>query len=468
MASRNQRLDSDIKKGVVGTVESLDINQHRCILHLRHQKRDLGRGVLDTSALEETFQGVSNYDLFLHSSVPLNVTIKPLSRERVSELNWNKGNWEVIGVRPRGVKSEPGLMPLQFISENKRHKIPGAGYRRQGIPRVLHPPLLSEVIAETIHAFRKLLSQWDYFPVSELLNIVRAKRDFVELNLRMYFRSRDDLVSFFRAYPQYFVLANGDQVVYLQYQFSQQRLMDFLKQNQSQNRSRDLATYQLVESVDHCRYRVNELRRKALRNPPLILSMDCEGVNLGKDGHLTLLQLGTIEGEAIIFDVLATPNRKDMFQNGGLKGLLEDENILKVIHDCRTDQCALYFQFGVVLTNVFDTSAAYTTIWDQCNVRAGPFRPKLSALLEVFGFKAQHKTGEFEKRIHENQLFGRRPLTKEMIEYAIDDVLCLVPVIYETMNSLISPLWRPYFEKKIKRSLEESCIKDPHEMYEHN
>lgn len=45
---------------------------------------------------------------------------------------------------------------------------------------------------------------------------------------------------------------------------------------------------------------------------------------------MTLLQLGTMEGEVFIFDVLATPNREDMFQSGGLKELLEDKNILKV------------------------------------------------------------------------------------------------------------------------------------------
>lgn len=45
---------------------------------------------------------------------------------------------------------------------------------------------------------------------------------------------------------------------------------------------------------------------------------------------MTLVQLGTVEGEVFIFDVLATPNKEDMFQSGGLKGLLEDKNILKV------------------------------------------------------------------------------------------------------------------------------------------
>lgn len=65
---------------------------------------------------------------------------------------------------------------------------------------------------------------------------------------------------------------------------------------------------------------------------------------------------------------------------------------------------------------------------------SGPFRPKLVALLEVFGFEAEHKTEVFEKKMHEDEIFGMRPLTEDMIQYAMDDVLCLVPQIYETMD----------------------------------
>ncbi|PIK55610.1 putative exosome component 10-like [Apostichopus japonicus] len=224
----------------------------------------------------------------------------------------------------------------------------------------------------------------------------------------------------------------------------------------------------VIEDVESCKREVARLQRRGGEGRQLILAIDCEGVNLGKEGPLTLLQIGTEEGEVFVFDVLATPDPKDMFIHGGLKALLENPNIRKVIHDCRSDQCALYFQFGVTLTNVFDTSAAYTTIWDQCNIFSGPFRPKLASLIEIFRLTANQKTEAFAELVHDKQLFGQRPLTEEMIEYASDDVFCLLPVIYESLDKLISPLWRPHFEQKVEQYLEESRIRDPNAMYEEN
>lgn len=467
MASANQRPDPEVKRGLFGTVASLDIDHHRCIILINDHGKKLGKGIFDTTKIEEVLEGVSNIDVFLGSSVQLIVTIMPLSRERATELQFYQGKWEVVGARPRGVKPESSRLPRKFISEVNQQKNPGIGYSQQGLSRPFNTDIPVEMIAETISAFRRLFKRWNYFPVKELMNMLQKRRDFVELNLRNHFRSVGNITTFFKSYPQYFALTK-DGIVYMPYQFSEDRLKDFITQHRAHNHSRASMPYNLVQSVGRCKRYIDELKRRALQNPPLVLAMDCEGVHLGKEGPLTLVQLGTAEGDVFIFDVLATPNKEDMFQSGGLKGLLEDKNILKVIHDCRSDQCALYFQFGVTLTNVFDTSAAYTTIWDQCNVLSGPFRPKLVALLEVFGFKAQHKTEEFEKKMHEDEIFGMRPLTEEMIEYATDDVLCLVPQIYETMNRLISPLWRPYFEKKVERYLEESRTRDPHEMYEEN
>ncbi|KAJ8047362.1 hypothetical protein HOLleu_06345 [Holothuria leucospilota] len=100
--------------------------------------------------------------------------------------------------------------------------------------------------------------------------------------------------------------------------------------------------------------------------------------------------------------------------------------------------------------------AAFATIWDQCNFMSGPFRPSSpSELLQAFGLQARHKTEEFEKELTENRLFEKRPLTEEMIEYVVDEAKCWVPKVYESLNRLISPLWRPEFEEKVERLLEE-------------
>lgn len=84
----------------------------------------------------------------------------------------------------------------------------------------------------------------------------------------------------------------------------------------------------------------------------VVISFDCEGINLGAKGLLTLIEIGTLRGEAFIFDVQACP---EVMQDGGLKTLLESDKVIKIIHDCRNDSINLYSQFNILLRNVFDT-----------------------------------------------------------------------------------------------------------------
>lgn len=82
------------------------------------------------------------------------------------------------------------------------------------------------------------------------------------------------------------------------------------------------------------------------------ISFDSKGVNLGVKGQLTLIEIGTTRGEAFIFDLQQCPQ---MVIDGGLKTLLEDEKVIKIIHDCRNDSFNLYSQYNILLRNVFDT-----------------------------------------------------------------------------------------------------------------
>lgn len=88
----------------------------------------------------------------------------------------------------------------------------------------------------------------------------------------------------------------------------------------------------------------------------VVISFDSKGVNLGLKGQLTLIEIGTVRGEAFIFDVQQCP---DMVIDGGLKTLLEDENIIKIIHDCRNDSFNLYTQYNILVKNVFDTQVSH-------------------------------------------------------------------------------------------------------------
>lgn len=68
------------------------------------------------------------------------------------------------------------------------------------------------------------------------------------------------------------------------------------------------------------------------RKPPadgkIVVSFDCEGINLGVKGQLTLVQIGTMTGQAYVFDLFTCPS---LVQAGGLQKLLEHENVIKVM-----------------------------------------------------------------------------------------------------------------------------------------
>lgn len=61
------------------------------------------------------------------------------------------------------------------------------------------------------------------------------------------------------------------------------------------------------------------------------VSFDCEGINLGVKGQLTLFQLGTPSGLAYIFDLITCPT---LISAGGLQRLLESETVTKVSCRC--------------------------------------------------------------------------------------------------------------------------------------
>ncbi len=82
------------------------------------------------------------------------------------------------------------------------------------------------------------------------------------------------------------------------------------------------------------------------------IAIDCEGLNLSSSqGQVTLVQLGSISGQATLLDVLCDPL---MWTTGKLKDLLESSDVVKVLHDCRNISSVLHAQHGINLNQVFD------------------------------------------------------------------------------------------------------------------
>lgn len=130
----------------------------------------------------------------------------------------------------------------------------------------------------------------------------------------------------------------------------------------------------LINTVNDCLLIVTSIIRSGSTTDQPVISLDCEGINLGPNGQLSLLQICTMKGEVYIFDILCCPA---LITKGGLKTLLESEHVVKVIHDCRNDSINLYNQFGITLKNVFDTQVNLNVLFFErtLNILLLNYRP---------------------------------------------------------------------------------------------
>jgi len=81
------------------------------------------------------------------------------------------------------------------------------------------------------------------------------------------------------------------------------------------------------------------------------LALDCEGVLAVPTYEVSLLQIASMTSVYVV-DMLTHGHA---FMEAGLRDLLEDNKVLKVLHDCRNDSRALWYQYGCYLNPIFDT-----------------------------------------------------------------------------------------------------------------
>ena len=119
-----------------------------------------------------------------------------------------------------------------------------------------------------------------------------------------------------------------------------------LLNHQAHNESWKVKLFQntrVICSVKECQMVVDDLigRVKHLQgsqnsdwpftDDKVVVGLDCEGINLGVKGQLTLLQLATMTGFSYVFDLISCPAMID----AGLKKLLESPDIVKVRKRCK-------------------------------------------------------------------------------------------------------------------------------------
>jgi len=186
-----------------------------------------------------------------------------------------------------------------------------------------------------------------------------------------------------------------------------------------------------------------------------IISVDCEGADLSKGswrhgqpqsssvpfhGRLCLLQIATMRGEAFAVDILKLGHRAFEL---GLKALLESEHPVKVVHDFRQDTDALLHQFGVQPRGLFDCQLCDIFIRRLSKHRTTFVRGSAAllnhynVLLNGSAVSQEQKQAIHSRFSQDRHLWERRPLSPDMLNYALEDVRPMLQLHQKLLSELI-------------------------------
>lgn len=165
------------------------------------------------------------------------------------------------------------------------------------------------------------------------------------------------------------------------------------------------------------------------------MAIDCEGVALGRFGKLCTIQIAT-DDSVFIFDTL-TNGIVDV-----LGQLFEDSNILKIMHDCREDSSALFHNFGVKLSNVYDTQVASLMLQEYSQIPNKAYQSGLDELMKTYlKYSPIKKELISQKMSTDPHVWFYRPFSQDLIEYAVVDVThlgALRSILNENLTTSLS------------------------------
>ncbi|XP_050810781.1 piRNA biogenesis protein EXD1 isoform X3 [Gopherus flavomarginatus] len=172
-----------------------------------------------------------------------------------------------------------------------------------------------------------------------------------------------------------------------------------------------------------------------------VLGMAAEGVNLCRHGRLCWLQVAT-RSRVFLFDIFLLGPR--VFKNG-LQVVLEDKNILKVMHDCRLISDCLSHQHGIILSNVFDTQVA--DVLHFSNITGGFLPHRISSLQECLmrHLKMSPRKVSFlayrQQAVQENpDIWFVRPLPPLLLKVLALETVYLLPLRLLLLDEMMSDL----------------------------
>lgn len=179
-----------------------------------------------------------------------------------------------------------------------------------------------------------------------------------------------------------------------------------------------------------------------------MLAIDAEGVDLSRVGEMTVFSIGVQVNSGVhvfLFDTISNDADLQTGQIAVLKEILENDQIEKIIHDCKQDSDSLYHQLSIMLTNVFDTSAFANKIEIASKLM------NLNTTLRNYGCELNEKRNEISDMYRTNPYIWRtRPLTPFLIQYASKDVASLFMLREKLLQAIV-------LQERRRPNLEREC-----------
>jgi len=220
---------------------------------------------------------------------------------------------------------------------------------------------------------------------------------------------------------------------------------------------KETSHYGYIDTEGKFNIAIEEIRQAIQKGETI--AVDCEGVELSRFGSVTLVNIA-VRGQVYLIDVLKIGNTA---YDGGLRSILEDRSIQKLMFDCREDADALKHLHNVRLDGVLDVQLL--EVMNRINCRGYTTIRSLKHCIELFlsdRTMLEVKLKGRSSMSQDNKLWEKRPLSEDILKYASIDVLALFKLYDALCNRVVDKTrWiaasERYCDKKRPRN---RCYRD--------
>ena len=231
----------------------------------------------------------------------------------------------------------------------------------------------------------------------------------------------------------------------------------------------NLQNIKIVDTTSAISEMLNDLRDLPTKSPSLYL--DLEGINLGRNGTISIITLYVPPWSTIyLLDIFtlgsaafSTPGPKSKT----FRSILESASIPKAFFGCRSDLDALYALFRIKMGGVIDIQLL------EVAQREGEKRDRYDRLLSLLDcinkdFDLGQRQKEDMKLVKDGgkglfapvcggsyEVFNERPMRREIIEYCAQDVT-LLPMLWLRYSQKIAPEWAAKVEVETEKLIQQS------------